>query len=658
MIAILLVGSLLAPTLPAAATAYAADDSSVATLEDWSLDRDGNGLDDLLDRELADDQTGLRDVYLHYPEAPSEAQVDALLDQAPVERHYRFHALPSVKARVPTSSIPQLLDASGVAAVEAVRPAEPLLDTSVQTLRAREAPQASGGPLDHAKGVHEDLGFRGEGQVVAVIDTGVDNTHSWLDDQDDASETDDPKLVTKETPIGHELVGGVDTTNGFQPVGCVNPVGGFHGTHVAGIAVGTGDGGPHIGVAPQAKLVDVKISPAFASTGSAMDLALDWIVRFNDGDTCFGAPGEDRIDVATLSFTTSSRPDAMSSRLITEVARNGITFTVAAGNGGPDAGSLTSSAEGAVIVGSSRDRQTVQRGDDLLSEFSSRGPRTADTDQDDNDELVPHVVAPGSNITSALVGSLSGTVTTSGTSMATPHVAGLAALMLQANPDLRPEHRTSEAMARPDAVPVRDILIETTLYRTETTFRPPSVELTGWFNRTWNSAWGYGYVDAWDAAQAALAADTEDTSSSLAATGEMLTVDDRTSDGVAVIYAEQHLFDQVRVRVAVTNDTGAAVPGASVTGQVVYQSAEGSERGIPGDERTSETDEDGIVVFAFDQDGMASAGRGESFFSAPGPHVVDVEVTPPPDRPEAAPASLEIPYIVETAFSPIPTGNG
>jgi subtilisin family serine protease len=106
-------------------------------------------------------------------------------------------------------------------------------------------------------------------------------------------------------------------------------------------------------------------------------------------------------------------------------------------------------------VGSVDDQDTIDRSDDTLSSFSNTGPRQDDGDNDQLDELKPDVVSYGGGIRSAQANTQSGYVTQSGTSMSTPHVAGVVALMLHANPNLAPDkiklilHETSEARGTP-----------------------------------------------------------------------------------------------------------------------------------------------------------------------------------------------------------------
>jgi subtilisin family serine protease len=243
-------------------------------------------------------------------------------------------------------------------------------------------------------------GHTGKGVKVAVLDTGIDAGH--------------PDLAGA-------VVGERDFTG--SPSGPADRAG--HGTHVAGIITGDGaaSGGKYVGVAPDATLLNGKV---LADDGSGFEseiiAGMEWAV-------------EQGARVVNLSlgaaFVSSDDPMAAAVDQLTE--QSGTLFVTAAGNDGPQPGTINSpgTAERALTVGA------VDR-DDVLADFSGRGPLGAD------DRLKPDVTAPGVGIVSALAeGSeiarseppVDGRyVALSGTSMATPHVAGAAALLAGEHP--------------------------------------------------------------------------------------------------------------------------------------------------------------------------------------------------------------------------------
>ncbi len=170
---------------------------------------------------------------------------------------------------------------------------------------------------------------------------------------------------------------------------------------------------------------------------------------------------------------------------------------VAAGNDGPDNNGFTGmgAADNVITVAATDDIDTIDRSDDIIASYSSRGPRTDDGDGNPYDELKPDVAAPGTGITNAefdRYGDGSGNgygPRGSGTSYATPNVAGIVALILEANPDLTPEL-------------VKEILRFTAERRGNATF--PELD------PFWNKDFGYGIVDAYRAVK--VAEDIEDVS--------------------------------------------------------------------------------------------------------------------------------------------------
>ena len=254
------------------------------------------------------------------------------------------------------------------------------------------------------------LGINGSGIVIAVVDTGINWHHESLDDLDDDPATDDPKVIANVS-----FVPGVPT--GFDDHG--------HGTHVAGIAAGTG-GISHIymGVAPGAHLYAVKV---LNSTGIGYD---SWVVAGIEWSV------ENDADVITMSIGGWGYPYDPVSMASDAAVDAGVVVTVAAGNSGPSYMSMDSPglATKVITVGATTKGDTV-------ATFSSRGPNTYDYRGD------PDVVAPGVGIISADVWNLTGYVPMSGTSMATPHVAGGAALLLQAFDGATPKLVTSALMA-------------------------------------------------------------------------------------------------------------------------------------------------------------------------------------------------------------------
>ena len=239
--------------------------------------------------------------------------------------------------------------------------------------------------------------------VAAVIDTGIDAGHLDLD--------------------AGKVLAFKDFVNGRTVPYDDNG----HGTHVAGTIAGDGDGradGANRGVAPHAALVGVKVLDANGDgTMANVTAAIDWVVQNKD------VHGIEAINLSLGASGCADGTDA-TSLAVNNAQAVGLVVAVAAGNEGPGTCSIGTpgAATGALTVGAMAD--TTARGFGQAY-FSSRGP-TADG------RIKPDLSAPGVGITSAQAGTTSGYVAYDGTSMATPFVAGVALLMLDASPALTP----------------------------------------------------------------------------------------------------------------------------------------------------------------------------------------------------------------------------
>ena len=243
--------------------------------------------------------------------------------------------------------------------------------------------------------------YTGGDLVAAVIDTGIDGGHADLDEG--------KVLAFKDFVNGR--------TDAYDDEG--------HGTHVAATIAGDGEGradGLHRGVAPAAGLVGVKVLDANGSgTMANVAAALDWVVQNKEA---YG------IEVVNLSLGESGCADGSdaASLAVNRAEAAGLVVAVAAGNEGPGTCTIGSpgAATGALTVGAMADPAALGFSQ---ASFSSRGP-TADG------RIKPDVSGPGVGISSAAANSGTGYAEYSGTSMATPFVAGVALLMREANPAL------------------------------------------------------------------------------------------------------------------------------------------------------------------------------------------------------------------------------
>ena len=263
----------------------------------------------------------------------------------------------------------------------------------------------------------------GNGTTIAIIDTGVDYTHEDLGGC---------------FGEGCKVIDGYDFVNNDN-----DPMDDHgHGTHCAGIAAGNG---VLKGVAPDAELYAYKVlnsggSGSFANIISAIEKAVD---PNQDGDF------SDQVDVISLSLGGPGNPDDPTNTAVDNAVEAGVVAAVAAGNGGPSEQTIGS-------PGCARKAITVGAADknDYIASFSSRGPVIwEDTENNVHYLIKPDVVAPGGKLTGLGICSLSsmdpnricsaklggGYFAISGTSMATPHVAGAVALLVQKNPDWSPE---------------------------------------------------------------------------------------------------------------------------------------------------------------------------------------------------------------------------
>ncbi|MFJ9585358.1 S8 family serine peptidase [Streptomyces acidicola] len=246
-----------------------------------------------------------------------------------------------------------------------------------------------------------EAGYDGTGVKVAVLDTGIDTTHPDLADR----------------VIAEKDFSGSSGTGDKQG----------HGTHVASIVAGSGakSGGTYKGVAPGAELLNAKVlDDSGGGSDSGVIAGMEWAVA-------------QKADIVNLSLGGTDSPgvDPMEETVNRLSAESDTLFVVASGNEGEfGEGTVGSpgSADAALTVGS------VDKAD-RLADSSSRGPRVGDG------AVKPDLTAPGVEITAAAAAGsvleeafpsgVPGYLTLDGTSMASPHVAGAAAILAQQHPD-------------------------------------------------------------------------------------------------------------------------------------------------------------------------------------------------------------------------------
>ncbi len=249
------------------------------------------------------------------------------------------------------------------------------------------------------------FGVDGTGTVICVVDTGVDRNHEQFSGK---------TLYFFDAVNGQSLA--------YDDNG--------HGTHVAAIAAGGGTGGSNAGifrgVAPEADIYAAKVLSSSGSGSLSQVIAgVEW---------CAGMPEVHIINMRLGTAGGSDGGDALSQAVNAAVLKEEKIVVVAAGNSGdgPESVGSPGAAEHAVTVGAvaewsapvGTDRHSMGV---YLMAFSSRGPTL-------DGRVKPDIVAPGATIRSARAGTVNGYVTYSGTSMATPFVAGALALALDANP--------------------------------------------------------------------------------------------------------------------------------------------------------------------------------------------------------------------------------
>ncbi len=299
------------------------------------------------------------------------------------EETYNYRLRPFVHMRATPDAIQGLVADPAVVRIYEDKPVYALLDASVPHL---EIPRLW------------DAGYTGKGVRLAIVDTGIDLNHP-------------------------DFAGRIVATADFTGQGPSD--GNGHGTHCAGIAAGSGhaSSGAYRGVAPEASLYTAKV---LRNDGQGMmsDVmaGIEWAT-------------EQGVQIISLSLGGPGPCDGTDAlcEMCDAAVEAGIVVCVAAGNDGPRAYTVGS-------PGCARQVITIGAADDVdaVASFSSRGPTS-------DERTKPDVLFPGVEIISARAkGTAMGTVvndyytSASGTSMATPHAAGTAALLLQAHPDWTP----------------------------------------------------------------------------------------------------------------------------------------------------------------------------------------------------------------------------
>lgn len=293
-----------------------------------------------------------------------------------------------ISLEFPEESLAKLKSIDGVVSIHPVEE-DSIPEKDFDSVNSEEAVPDSMLPPLNIDQIWSAFGTKGEGITIAIFDTGIDYTH--------------PDLGGCLGP-NCKVLGGYDFINNDS-----DPMDDhMHGTHVAGIAAGNGK---KLGAAPNAKLLAYKVLSAGGSgSRDGIMKALEFSIDPN-GDGKY----DDAPHVMNFSLGGAGHPDDPFAQVVNRASLFSV-IAVAAGNGGTSAKiGLPAGAIHALTVAASE-------GEDKLATFSSVGPTSGFTSK-------PDIAAPGVAIWSTLPKGAYGQL--SGTSMATPQVAGIAALLIQ-----------------------------------------------------------------------------------------------------------------------------------------------------------------------------------------------------------------------------------
>ena len=420
----LIVAAAIVPALPAAADPGFADDAK-------------------LDQRLFV-EPGPQSVMIHVADAAPLGEVVEAATALGLDVGSRFATIDVFRAVGSKAELQAVATLPQIDYIEAEAPVEFFTESSHHATRGQEV-------LDGAVTMPDGSRIDGAGVGVAVVDSGVDGTHPDLASRMGGN----VKIVCPSSTRGVGVTGfpfeGCRTPHVAVPMDDTDtPSAGGHGTHVAGIIAGDGTGseGRYHGAAPGATLYGVS-SGDFLTTGDVVD-GMNWVLENND----VVSPA---IRVVNNSWGTQYAEYRVNNTFHTAIwdmqealVEDGVVVVQAAGNaGGGEGFGATTTAEcinptpGIICVANYRDNDTGRR-DQSIDGSSSRG-------RWDDPRSWPDLAAPGTHITATCRAHLpicaalneaedggDNYATLTGTSMAAPHVAGIVAQVLQANPALEP----------------------------------------------------------------------------------------------------------------------------------------------------------------------------------------------------------------------------
>ena len=419
--------------------------SEEALFEKSFFDQNADGIDDRMNHLLENGDDVSVIVILEYE--PNQEHITQIQNIG-LEINHIYKYINAIRIdNVAYEKINDLTKISDLKLIEWQAPVYPMLDTAVKAIKVRDS--------DEYSPVVWDKGLYGEGINVAVLDTGVDNEHETFGVYDDQGVRRFIAGMNCDGGCPTDDQGNYEFTTEEDSNEDPDDFDG-HGTHVASTVLGTGgdddedgDGEPdYVGVAPGARLIDMKVMADWGS-GSSADIneAIEACIENVNTDWENDGEKNNGIQIMSMSLGTTSDSDGTDSQsqLVNQANAAGIAVIIAMGNDGDEEVPSPAAADWSIAVGAMDNSEDVTRNNDDLASYSNYGPRQSDNDDDRWDELKPSVVAPGSNIRAAaghanLFGdsNAQGWSTLSGTSMATPIVAGLAALLLEADGSLAP----------------------------------------------------------------------------------------------------------------------------------------------------------------------------------------------------------------------------